>query len=321
MTFGTVKTGEEFIDIAVSEIFTRGGMDICLRHNHRGQLSSGPMRTYLKEIEPDFSAVPVANNTLRAEWQAAAFNATRIGDTVAGKFIFDHVYDHFNALFPPSDPTKARTGSDETYKVEAFISRSFVANLDGHVFTAACGADKNRIYRGEEIPTFIETIPTLIDSLLKAEDIKTVNGVAIEKYRKLFARKGYDAVYQYLCLNELRLLLHYARATGSQAAFRDYLTRKEMYQLERKDTFLANGASTSYTATNGTLRTVSKHTRPVYNRTKKERWHRRMMALLNWTITHGQPVVKDPSYTNPLYRPRPWAYSARLRNVGLVPAA
>lgn len=317
MPFGTVKTGKEFIDIAVPEIFARGGMAVCLRHNHRGQLSSGPMLFCLNNIEPDFLAGKVENNTVRAEFQAAAFNATRIGETVAGAFVFDHVYDHFSKAFPnPKD--YATKGYKEVRKVEAFISRSFVANLDGHVFTAACGADKNRIYRGEEIPTFIETIPTLIDSLLKAEDIKTVNGVAIEKYRKLFARKGYDAVYQYLCLNELRLLLHYARATGSQAAFRDYLTRKEMYQLERKDTFLANGASTNFVATDGTMRTVQKHTRPVYNRTPKERWHRRMMALLNWTITHGQPVVKDPSYTNPLYRPRPWAYSARLKNVGLV---
>lgn len=320
MTFGTVKTGEEFIDIAVSEIFARGGMDVCLRHNHRGQLSSGPMPFCLNNIEPDFPAGKVETNTVRAEFQAAAFNATRIGDTVAGAFVFDHVYNHFNKAFPnPKD--YATKGYKEVYKVEAFISRSFVENLDGHVFTAACGADKNRIYRGDEIPTFIETIPTLIDSLLKAEDIKTVNGVAIEKYRKLFARKGYDAVYQYLCLNELRLLLHYARATGSQAAFRDYLTRKEMYQLERKDTFLANGASTSYTATDGTVRTVLKYERPVYNRTKRQRWHRRMMSLLNWTITHGQPVIKDPSYTNPLYRPRSWAYSARLKNVGLVLAA
>lgn len=316
MTFGFAQTGEEFIDIAISEIFARGGMVACLRHNHRSQLSSGPMRVYLDNIEPDFPATKVFNNTLRAEFQAAAFQATRIGDTSAGDFIFGHVYDHFLGIYPDDkDETKRNV---ETYKVEAFISRSFVANLDGHVFTAACGADKNRIYRGEEIPTFIEAIPALIDSLLKAEDIKTVNGVAIEKYRKLFARKGYDAVYQYLCLSELRLLLHYARATGSQAAFRDYLTRKEMYQLERKDTFLKNGARTSYTATDGTVRTVLKHERPVYNRTKRQRWHRRMMALLNWTITHSQPVVKDPSYTNPLYRPRPWAFSARLKNVGLV---
>jgi hypothetical protein len=318
MSFGTVKTGEEFIDIAVDELFSRGGMAVCLRHNHRSQLSSGPVGKYLDEIEPDFPTSEIANNTLRAEWQAAAFNATRIGDTVAGAFIFAQLYKHFNALYPQTDPVLARIGNKETYKVEAYISRSFVANLDGHVFTAACGASKERIYYNEEIPTLIETIPALIDSLLKAEDIKTVNGVAIEKYRKLFAHKGYDAVYQYLCLNEQRLLLHYARATGSQAAFRDYLTRKELYQLERKDTFTKNGASTSYMATDGTLRTVLKHERPVYNRTKRERWHRRMMALLNWTITHGQPVVKDPSYTNPLYRPRPWAYSARLKNVGLV---
>jgi hypothetical protein len=145
MTFGTVKTGEEFIDIAVSEIFARGGMNVCLRHNHRGQLSSGPMRTYLKEIEPDFVGIPVADNTIRAEFQAAAFNATRIGDTVAGKFVFDHVYDHFKKIYP-SKALKAKRDV-ENYKVEAFISRSFVENLDGHVFTAACGADKNRIYR------------------------------------------------------------------------------------------------------------------------------------------------------------------------------
>lgn len=317
MTFGTVKTGEEFIDIAVVEIFSLGGMAVCLRHNHRGQLSSGPMQAYLKKIEPDFPREDITNNTIRAEFQAAAFNATRIGDTVAGDFIFNHVYGHFDKVYP--DPIDySRKGSKEVYKVEAFISRSFVENLDGHVFTASCGASKERIYYNEEIPTLIETIPNLIDSLLKAEDIKTVNGVAIKKYRKLFARKGYDAVYQYLCLNEQRLLLHYARATGSQAAFRDYLTRKELYQLERKDTFAKNGASTSFVATDGTMRTVLKHERPVYNRTKRQRWHRRMMALLNWTITHGQPVVKDPSYTNPLYRPRPWAYSARLKNVGLV---
>jgi hypothetical protein len=315
--FAGRKTGRGVIAQVKKEILKHGGPALALAHNGKIMLSSGPHKDYLKEILPDFPGTKVINNTIRAQFQAAAFEATRVGDTKGGDFVFgsNRIYDHF---FGDIYPLHTKKAEKETYKVEAFISREFVKNADGHVFTAICGADKKRVFYREELPTIMVDIPTLIATLMKAKDIETINGVPVAPIRKLYNARGYDAAYRLICLGELRILMHYANQEGSQAAYRDYLIRKELYLLERKDTYKLTKESSFYVATDGSIRNILKHERPIYNLSPDERFQKRCDAIARWVDAKLQPVVTDLEYTaavTPAARP---TQSSLLRTAGMA---
>lgn len=303
--FAGRKTGRGVITQVKKEILKHGGPALALAHNGRIILSSGPHKDYLTQISPDFPGTGVTNNTTRAQFQAAAFEATRIGDTKGGDFVFggDRIYDHFFIDIYP-DPAKRQKAEQETRKVEAFISREFVKNADGHIFTAVCGANKARIFYSEELPTMMVDIPSLIAALLKSKDIKTINGVAVEPIRNLYNKGGHDAAYRLICLNELRILLHFANDTGSQPAYRDYLTRKEFYLLERKATYQATKQI--------------KHERPIYNLSQSERAQRRYDAIARWISVKLQPVATDLEYTAVVTSATRPTQSSLLKTVGMA---
>ncbi len=301
--FAGRKTGRGVITQVKKEILKHGGPALALAHNGRIILSSGPHTDYIKQVAPEFPGTKVSNNTVRAQFQAAAFEATRIGDTKAGDFVFgnDKIYTHFYGNLYRDQEDKAE---HETHKVEAFISREFVKNADGHVFTAVCGATKVRIFYSEELPTMMVDIPLLIAALLKSKDIKTINGVAVEPIRNLYNKRGHDAAYRLICLNELRILMHYAFDKGSQAAYRDYLIRKEFYLLERKAIYQATGQK--------------KHERPIYNRSRDERAQRRYDAIARWINIKLQPVATDLEYTAVMTSATRPTQSSLLKTVGMV---
>lgn len=297
--FGKTKTGDG-VKAIVSKRLARWGIVKAFVHNGLIMLSSGPMKEYLEDIETGVVGVLPINNDKRSKVQAKAFGATRIADTRGGDFVFheNRVYKHFDKMYPA--PPRIRS-SDESKKhsrvVETFISCEFIKAVDGHFFTAVCGADKKRVFYEDETRTMMEVVPALIAALMKEKDIKTLNGVPIEKFRKMYNPADYDRTYRYICLTEQRYLLHYSRSGKAVApydsltAFNDYLYRKEFYQLERRDTYSKSGETYRYRDASGSTVVAKKCDRPVYTMSKMERFNRRQQAMKKETVKYFARVL------------------------------
>ncbi len=68
---------------------------------------------------------------------------------------------------------------------------------------------------------------------LANEDIETINGVSIDKYRKIYATGNYEKVYRAICLAELRQRKQKAIAEKNAGIYADYLDRKELYEYDQ----------------------------------------------------------------------------------------
>ncbi len=321
--FGKTKTGDG-VKAIVGRRLARWGIVKAFVHNGLIMLSSGPMKEYLEDIDTGVTGNLPVNNTIRSEIQAHAFNATRIVDTFGGKFVFqDHrLYKHFNKTYPPMHGKPSDESKKHSRVVETFISCEFIKAVDGHFFTAVCGADKKRVFYEDETRTMMEVVPALIAALMKEKDIKTLNGVPIEKFRKMYNPADYDRTYRYICLTEQRLLLHYSRSGKATApydaltAFNDYLYRKEFYQLERRDTYSQSGETFRYKDASGSYVTAKKCDRPVYTMNKMERFNRRQEAMKKEAVKYLRNVLAALSVKKSACRP---AFTALSRPVNPAP--
>lgn len=170
--------------LVLDEINRLGGLRKAFPHNGRIQLYSGPNKDYL------YLAVGAkTKNFARAEKQAKekGWNANRIDDTPIGDFIF---VDNDLYVWLQQVHTDPATGLIDDAKVDmdakkvtAFASAIFIRAAFGHVKTAVCGADRERVFYETEVPglcdrnAFPPEAETLVAALLDNKDIEIVNGV------------------------------------------------------------------------------------------------------------------------------------------------
>ena len=147
-----------------------------------------------------------------------------------------------NRKLPDGSIDRNQVNKDGQY-IMSRVAALFVRVVDGHVETAVCGARRDRVFYGTELPGMCERgklpfayskeILGLVKALCTNKDIKTINGVDIGHFRKHYDKKDYEKVYRLICRTELHHRLRFARDTGNVAAYEDYLDRKELYDYDQ----------------------------------------------------------------------------------------
>lgn len=123
----------------------------------------------------------------------------------------------------------------------SFVSALFIRAAHGHVKTAVCGADRERVFCETEIPglcdrnAFPPEAQLLVKELLDNKDIESINGVPVAEFRATYKKSGLEAVYDRICVTELRERWLYAYNTRSADDFADYLDRLELYLIDRDE--------------------------------------------------------------------------------------
>ncbi len=215
-------TSKEIIDLVLKEIVRLGGLEKAFPHEGRIQLYTGPNRKYLKD-EPKNPRPTISakiRNSKRSEDQAKEWGATRPDDTHIGKFLFEtnDVYAWFKDICTDKttgdfDDTKFEA---ETKAITSFASALFIRTASGDVQTCVCGGERDRVFCETEMhgmcdrSLFPLEAATLVAELMANKDIESINGVSIEKYRRIYATGNYERVYRAICLAELRQRLHKA---------------------------------------------------------------------------------------------------------------
>lgn len=248
------ETPNDIIRLVLDKIAAMpGGLREAFAHDGRIQLYTGPNRLYRPLlIGPDFQAHgPMAkrsnsSNGKRAAKQAKEkdWKATLLDDTAIGKFLFEEndLYGHLSGLYP-TDPGEVDAAGQ---KIMSFVSALFIRAAFGEVKTAVCGADRTRVFFGAEMDgmhdrkAYPSEADFLVDALLDNKDITSINGTPIEVFRALRDKEGKEAVYDRICLTELRERKEHATKTGKKADYRDYLDRLELYRTDKAERVYAS---------------------------------------------------------------------------------
>ena len=121
--------------------------------------------------------------------------------------------------------------SAEANLVMTHVSEMFAVAAQGDVETCVCGADLEKVFFTTELP-----------ALMNNKRITAINGVDIEKYRKIYFSGDEDAKYAtftLICKQELALMHERAlSASGDKAEFLmdDYSTRRLFFEMEQNIT-------------------------------------------------------------------------------------
>ncbi len=237
-------TPKEIFDLILKEIVKHGGLEKAFPHKKRIQLYTGPNKDYLEDdagYRPTIG--PQIKNSDRAENQAKEWGATRLDDTPIGRFLFEtnHLYEWFEEVH-----TDKTTGFfnrqqfiEDTKAITFFGSALFIRTVSGDVQTCVCGGERDRVFYETEMHGMCDRgrfpleAETLVAALLANEDIKSINGVSINKYRKIYATGNYEKVYRAICLAELRQRKQKAVEEKDADICADYLDRKELYEYDQ----------------------------------------------------------------------------------------
>lgn len=231
------ETPEDIIRLVLDRITAMpDGLREAFAHDGRIQLYTGPNNDYTKFlIGPSPKKY---RNSDRAGKQAQEWDATRLDDTNIGQFLFveNDIYEHFWALY--NNPALV---NDAAKEVMTFVSALWIRAAHGDVKTAVCGADRERVLYETEIEGLCDrkAYPSeaefLVDCLLDNKDITSINGTPIAVFRALRKSKGAEAVYDRICLAELRERKERAVKTGDKADYEDYLDRLELYRVDKAE--------------------------------------------------------------------------------------
>ncbi len=238
-------TPKEIFDLILKEIVRLGGLEKAFPHDGRIQLYTGPNSKYLEETptKPRPTIGARIRNSKRADGQSKEWDAIRLDDTPIGDFLFvtNRLYDWFKEVH--TDTTTGVFNEDQfkadTKEITAFASALFIRTASGDVQTCVCGGERDRVFCETEMhgmcdrSLFPVEAATLVAELLANKDIESINGVSIDKYRKIYASGNYERVYRAICLAELRQRLHKARKEKDADIYADYLDRKELYQYDQ----------------------------------------------------------------------------------------
>ncbi len=231
------ETPDEIIRLVLDKIAAMpDGLREAFAHDGRIQLYTGPNSEYANLLigpSPDNY-----RNGDRAEKQAREWNAKLLDDTSIGKFLFieNNIYKHFWGIY-----NKRELVDEAAKEVMTFVSALWIRAAHGDVKTAVCGADRERVFCETEVEGLCDrkSYPSeaefLVDRLLDNKDITSINGTPIAVFRALRKSKGAEAVYDRICLAELRERKEHALKTGDKADFEDYLDRLELYRVDKAE--------------------------------------------------------------------------------------
>lgn len=250
---------EDIIALVYEKIVACGGLHKAFLVSKAGdpysgctQLYSGPNREFFENLDPTIPKKivgPKKSNEARAKEQAKEKTpkAALINDSAIGRFLFEEndLYQwlrqkHTN---PATGEVNEDNVDEDGQHIMGEVSALFIRTVHGAVETACCGSVRNRVFCAKElrgacdrdnIPfAFPTEAKVLIDALCANDDITTINGVKIDRYRALHDKGDYEGAYDLICRSELRSRLYHAIKTGSETVFADYLDRKELYEYDQ----------------------------------------------------------------------------------------
>lgn len=163
-------------------------------------LYSGPSR------DLDIATLGIANNVERSVEYARLLCAITIDETGIGKFLKHYdLKEHFELIYGVDDPRIATA----IFDIWACTSREFVKSGFKHAATAVCGADPNRVFRAHELKVL----------LTEETAVETINGVALQHFKDIYAEqgggdKGFYAAFVEICRTELDVAREHARTSS-----------------------------------------------------------------------------------------------------------
>lgn len=161
-----------------------------LETNGRVQLYSGPEKWITDLLDT------LAHNHPRAEQQSENSANTRIEETLLGQGLekIDGVQDIY-AFFYKAYDHDLETGFYHADRVMRFASHEFAKACYGHVETAVCGADLDKIFFEVELP-----------ELMRNPRVKTINNIPMKKLVAMYETQGAYVVHREICKAELQLV-------------------------------------------------------------------------------------------------------------------
>lgn len=242
------RTPKEIIALVRKEIERLGGLEKAFPNNGLILLYSGPDPQFFPS-KPALSIKivgPEITNGTRTEEQKKNpgwADARRVDDTPIGNFLFvqNNLYEWLEHVHtdPATGVFDFKKQNEDAKAVMTYVSALFVRTARGHVRTAVCGARRDRVFYETEIDNlcdrdaFPPEAQDLVVALLASDDIKSINGVPIAVFRELRKKSGLEAVYDRICLTELRDRWVHAHNTGDVNDYADYLDRLELYRADR----------------------------------------------------------------------------------------
>ncbi len=236
-------TPEGIIELVLAEIKRLGGLEKAFPHNGRIQLYSGPDYELWDPLPGESEPIgPTITNEQRALKQAEEWDAVLINHSPIADFLFkqNDLYGWFRKVHDHATSDERDDLIDRDAKaVMSFVSALFIRAASGDVKTAVCGARRDRVFYRTEIPglcdrnAFPPEAKSFVEELLNNRDIETINGAPIYVFRDLLKKGGPEAVYERICLTELRDRWKAAKEICTWAADDDYLDRLELFRADR----------------------------------------------------------------------------------------
>lgn len=224
---GAWLTADDVIALIDAKIRALGAD--AFAHNGRAHLYSGPNRdVHSRTLYNYFS------NHERAKIRAKANNAILIDDTAIGQYLDEFEGVGIYRYFADQLHLKPGFSFQEADRVMKHASRLFIEALWGNISTSVCGADRDRIYYGVEIPAVAKNAALVSGALLTSKHIEFINGMPSKKFLKLFKPSDYESASRFVCLSEMHQTLHQA-LDGPPDLLRVYLDTQELYHVDRGD--------------------------------------------------------------------------------------
>jgi len=180
------------------------------------QLYSGPHVNIRKSLRDD-----ILTNWKRAEIQATRLGATRIDDTLGGRYLAHRNLEGYFSYYFGTDKKSIRQA---IFDVWAMASAEFMKVKFRFVATAICGADEDRVFRKVEL-----------EQLVKNRHVQFANNRPMQTVRDFYDINPYEA-FRLLCITELLEAHRHARTEKTTAAWDDYRERRRFFLMERQET-------------------------------------------------------------------------------------
>lgn len=258
-------------------------------------LYSGPSK-YLRN-ESGIADIK-SNNGLSAQMlddikKSEKVSGSRINDTEAAHALERHALNAYfqdylesnNPHIDFRDPLNAELIEalrDEIYaEVWGGISELFVQRDFRHAASAVCGADAERVFVRDELPT-----------LVKTDHLKTINGIRCEAVKRVYNEVSPDEAFRLVCLSEINFVLSRSVISkqGASAVMSDANKRIEYYNFERDETYKAVG-DLSGEQKSKLSDIISEFKLNALYETKPETWGRAVKKPMRLSLLVAKPVL------------------------------
>jgi len=177
---------------------------------------SGPPHDLVNAVGLDRDLIHNYNN-YRSEKSATIFDATRINDTMLGQMLFKSDSQNIYSVMQSVYGKKGRFYADQ---INIEFSRLFTSHAEGKVFTAVCGASRDRIFCTTELPAIVTN-----------SKVTHVNGIDADIIREQF-HKNAERAFRRVCQSEQSLAFGVAQNLGTKEVFVDYAERRDFRRAD-----------------------------------------------------------------------------------------